>query len=183
MMTHLTESTLDTLVTYQDWALRSSRSNFSSSLHPFPFCHPYIFPHLALLIKLISTIFHENIAGCPNIHKFNLHRHAYGEEHPDGVCLPAREGVLQGALRHWVPGSNLVHGLTESRLWTCVGGFILCICLVHGLTPSVSICTGCGHALGSAGRDDKRAYDHRALHEGARLLSTAFYRSQEKIFG
>ena len=78
-----------------------------------------------------------------------------------------------------------MHGLTVSRLWTCDGECILCIlciCLVHGLTPSVSICTGCGHALGSAGRDDERAYDHRALHEGARLLSTAFYRSQEKIF-
>ena len=41
---------------------------------------------------------------------------------------------------------------------------------------------GCRHALGSAGWDDQRAYDHWTLHEGTGLLSAAFYRSQERIF-
>ena len=35
---------------------------------------------------------------------------------------------------------------------------------------------GGGHALGSARRDDERAHDNRALHEGARLLPEALNR-------
>ena len=63
----------------------------------------------------------------------------------------------------------------------------------HGLEFQVRIKTvftagkimnilGCRHEVGSPRRNDKRAYDHRALHEGASLLSTAFYRSQENMF-
>ena len=44
-----------------------------------------------------------------------------------------------------------------------------------------SLNIGGGHALGSAGRDDQRAHDHRALHERACFLPAAFHRSSDDI--
>ena len=36
----------------------------------------------------------QQIPGCPDLHEFNVHGHADGEEHFDGICLPARPRIL-----------------------------------------------------------------------------------------
>ena len=37
--------------------------------------------------------------GGPHFYQLHLHRHANGEKHLDGVCLPQDQGVLQGEAR------------------------------------------------------------------------------------
>ena len=44
--------------------------------------------------------------GGANLHQLDLHGHADGAEHPDGVRLPEDQGVLQGEARTWVPGGQ-----------------------------------------------------------------------------
>ena len=44
--------------------------------------------------------------GGANLHQLNVHGHADGAEHPDGVRLPEDQGVLQREARTWVPGGR-----------------------------------------------------------------------------
>ena len=46
------------------------------------------------------------IKGCENLHQLYLYWHVDGEEHPDGVCLPQDQGVLQGEAWAGVPGGG-----------------------------------------------------------------------------
>ena len=46
------------------------------------------------------------ILGGPYLYQLHLHRHADGEEHLDGVCLPQDQGVLQGEARAGLPGGG-----------------------------------------------------------------------------
>ena len=55
----------------------------------------------------------KNCQGGANLHQFNLHGHADGEEHPDGVRLPQDQGVLQREARAGVPGGG--HAVGSAR--------------------------------------------------------------------
>ena len=53
-----------------------------------------------------QSFFKLSSAGGENLHQLDLHWHADGAQHPDGVRLPQDQGVLQGEARAWVPGGR-----------------------------------------------------------------------------
>ena len=55
---------------------------------------------------ILIAVCHKVFSGGENLHQLDLHWHADGEEHPDGVRLPQDQGVLQGEARAWVPGGR-----------------------------------------------------------------------------
>ena len=57
------------------------------------------------LLSLRKSV-HCTGAGGASVHELHLHRHGAGTERVDGACLSEHQGVLQGAIRHWVSGIN-----------------------------------------------------------------------------